>query len=281
MKRTTSKKTATKSTDKSRVFSSATKSSSKKGQHPSQYHPASPSSGAGRPMTSSKSTKQSLVSQSRSGKKNSIHDHDSNSKRKYLQNFGGESNATSSLLSMKSAASNHKKKRKTSIPSDANALFSQNQGGSGITDPTNARIGLLPLELDSSNSMPATVSSDGTCCCLGCSLPRCGKCTLCEQSGFLYNTCVFKTCHVNRDNDEEIRNFNEIKSILEERDFLEVGSRVYAAWNKDDPKSGWYWGAITKQYFMKRNFSNAMNEYYSITFDDGDKKCNVDREVRL
>ena len=131
------------------------------------------------------------------------------------------------------------------------------------------------LELHSS-AVPA-VTDDGKCNCIGCSRERCSKCTLCDHSGFLFNSCVFKTCYVKQNNEEEHRNLKEIDAMLSAPDALEVGAKVYAAWNKSDPKSGWYWGHITRKTYTK----TSKKYIVSIIFDDGDKKQNIDLDVSL
>jgi hypothetical protein len=179
------------------------------------------------------------------------------------------------LLSMKGTAASRKKKRKSSntlLSNTSVVLLSQRN-----QDP-NMSSALFAMDVVNTNeddSIPM-VAADGSCLCSGCTKPRCGKCTLCEQSGFLYNTCVFRTCHVTRDHDEELQNLTEINSILEDDDTIDVGTRVYAEWEKNC----WYWGHVTRQYSMKRNFSTVMCKYYSVTFEDGDKRSNINREVR-
>jgi hypothetical protein len=147
---------------------------------------------------------------------------------------------------------------------------------------------LLLSQRSGSDTTSTTVVADdeddglGYCTCLGCTRPRCGQCTLCEESGFLYNTCLLKTCYRRRDYDTEQTNYNEIHKWLgtDRSDVLDVGTRVYAAWNPNDNRTGgWYWGRIVKKYQMKRNYSHSINDYYTIEFDDGDVKKNVDRDV--
>jgi hypothetical protein len=84
-----------------------------------------------------------------------------------------------------------------------------------------------------------------------------------------------------------------------------VGQRVYAAWNEKDSLNGWYWGHITAKYMSHqhpnpnsrhRNASSSTSrhgrptttistknttkrELYTVTFDDGDKKERMEREV--
>lgn len=127
---------------------------------------------------------------------------------------------------------------------------------------------------DTSNT--TSLNADGTCNCFGCTRDRCNECTLCEHSGFLFNTCVFKTCYIIHNIDEEKRNLNEIDVILAIPDKLESGSRVYAAWDKNDPKSGWYWGYVKSKYYVNRL---SKRQVFSIIFDDGDKKQHIDAEV--